>query len=650
MKKIILILSICFALSLCMGLISCGSGNSGSADNSASETSSESVKPSQSESSAGSESESGSDSSSELKPQEEVFEITSPKGVVYPYSLSIKAYLEAGVGANVNLYDRTRDYEEPVVIEWDCTLENVEGFKVELSTSEDFSDATIAETSAYQMKLNVYNLYKNAGYYLRVTAKIQGGSEKSVVSTFKTTESGARIMHVQGITNVRDLGGYVTESGKTTAQGIIYRGGALSKSTDTAYDTIALTENGKKVMSETMKIKTDFDLRSVGENLGLIESPIPNANLEYYNVGGYLSAFTSPAPFAAVFKALSDSSRYPVYMHCTGGADRTGTVAFLLNALVGVSETDLIHDYELTSFTVYGERNSQGTIYDFAKFLAQLKTYEGETLSEKTENYMLSIGLNETEIYNLKAIMFGEPLKIAIGAPSYYNITDETDFVLNLSEKCDVSSVKMGGEEVKFTVADNKITIAAADIPKSLAKGKVKLSLVINAVEYELSFEYDTEKKTYLLPFVDGKVTLAAGKVKAQGDLVVGYDGTIAEIHVDKITDDGAGGTYFMIGSYGVYLRGGGFRITEKHGDTYNSYHDLLAADGYRGVMNGGAKFGLSVKDNGDNTVTISVYVNGEFKGSQTINKVTDEIDSENATFSVEINAASVTEAIISIS
>ena len=246
--------------------------------------------------------------------------------------------------------------------------------------------------------------------------------------------------------------------------------------------------------------------------------------------------------------------------------------------------------------------------------------------------------------------MFGEPLKIAIGAPSYYNITDETDFVLNLSEKCDVSSVKMGGEEVKFTVADNKITIAAADIPKSLAKGKVKLSLVINAVEYELSFEYDTEKKTYLLPFVDGKVTLAAGKVKAQGDLVVGYDGTIAEIHVDKITDDGAGGTYFMIGSYGVYLRGGGFRITEKHGDTYNSYHDLLAADGYRGVMNGGAKFGLSVKDNGDNTVTISVYVNGEFKGSQTINKVTDEIDSENATFSVEINAASVTEAIISIS
>lgn len=642
MKKVILILCVCFVLSSCAGLLACGGGNSGGTANSAGETVSESVTPAQSESEKGSE----NDSSSE--PREEIFEITSPKGVVYSYSRSIKAYLEAGAGANVNLYDKTRDYDVPVVVEWDCTSENVEGFKVELSVNEDFSGATVIETSAYQMKLNVYNLYKNAEYYLRVTAKLQGGSERSAVSTFKTAENGPRIIRVQGITNARDLGGYVTESGKTTVQGMIYRGGALSKSTDTAYDAITLTEEGKKVMSETLKIKTDFDLRSVGENLGLTESPIPNAKLEYYNVGGYLSAFTSPAPFAAAFKALTDVSRYPVYMHCTGGADRTGTMAFLLNALVGVSETDLIHDYELTSFTVYGERNSQGTTYDFAKFLAKLKTYEGETLSEKTENYMLSIGLNETEIYNLKAIMFGEPLKIAIDAPAYYNVTDGNDFIVNLSEICNVSSIKMNGKEVDFIATGKKIVVAAADMPKSLAKGNVKLTLVINSAEYELSFEYDNEKKKYLLPFVNDKLTLDANNAKAQGDLVVGYGGAIVEIHVDKIADDGNGGTYFMIGSYGVYFRGGGFRITEKHGDSYNTYHDMLAADGYRGAVNGGAKFGLSVKDNGAGAVTISVYINGEFKGSKTINKITDEIDSENATFSVEINSALVTEAIIS--
>ena len=39
-----------------------------------------------------------------------------------------------------------------------------------------------------------------------------------------------------------------------------------------------------------------------------------------------------------------------VYFHCAGGADRTGTLAFLIEALLGVSESDLSKDYELTSF------------------------------------------------------------------------------------------------------------------------------------------------------------------------------------------------------------------------------------------------------------------------------------------------------------
>ena len=39
-----------------------------------------------------------------------------------------------------------------------------------------------------------------------------------------------------------------------------------------------------------------------------------------------------------------------VYFHCAEGADRTGTLAFLIEALLGVSESDLSKDYELTTF------------------------------------------------------------------------------------------------------------------------------------------------------------------------------------------------------------------------------------------------------------------------------------------------------------
>lgn len=40
--------------------------------------------------------------------------------------------------------------------------------------------------------------------------------------------------------------------------------------------------------------------------------------------------------------------------------------------------------------------------------LAAIKAYEGETLAEKVENYLLSAGVTATQIHNIKAIMLGK--------------------------------------------------------------------------------------------------------------------------------------------------------------------------------------------------------------------------------------------------
>ena len=81
-------------------------------------------------------------------------------------------------------------------------------------------------------------------------------------------------MKIDGIYNVRDLGGYVTESGERTLQGLFFRGGALSDDTSHAYNH-NLTANGAAYMRDVLGIKTDFDLRTQEENLGLTSSPIP---------------------------------------------------------------------------------------------------------------------------------------------------------------------------------------------------------------------------------------------------------------------------------------------------------------------------------------------------------------------------------------
>ena len=70
-----------------------------------------------------------------------------------------------------------------------------------------------------------------------------------------------------------------------------------------------------------------------------------------------------------------------------------------------MSETELIQDYEFTTFSIFGERNYHGVVYDFKPFVDRLKTYPGNTLSEKTENYLLSIGVTKEEIDDIRQIM-----------------------------------------------------------------------------------------------------------------------------------------------------------------------------------------------------------------------------------------------------
>lgn len=304
----------------------------------------------------------------------------------------------------------TDDGIKGYTVRWRNTYDGVSSCKVEYSESEDFADSVFEDVVVGDNECVLYNLKKATTYYLRVVIVADGEEKTSDPISFGVRDLGPREMKIDGIHNVRDLGGYVTPEGRTV-QGIIYRGGALSP--ESYYPNVGLTDAGKAYMKDTLKIKTDFDLRNAAQNNGLTTSPLTGATLEYYNADGYDTGIANKETYRKIFAALSDENRYPVYLHCTGGADRTGTVSFLLNALLGVSETDLVKDYEYTSFSIYGERNSKGgePAYRFAELVAAIKAYSGETLAEKTEKYLLSAGVTETQIYNIRAIMLGKDTK-----------------------------------------------------------------------------------------------------------------------------------------------------------------------------------------------------------------------------------------------
>jgi len=68
------------------------------------------------------------------------------------------------------------------------------------------------------------------------------------------------------------------------------------------------------------------------------------------------------------------------------GTDRTGMVAYCIEALLGVSETDIVRDYLYSNFGKIGGSRSISTIR--SRYPKLIKDYDGKTLQEKTYRFL----------------------------------------------------------------------------------------------------------------------------------------------------------------------------------------------------------------------------------------------------------------------
>ena len=113
-------------------------------------------------------------------------------------------------------------------------------------------------------------------------------------------------------------------------------------------------ENRRLWLSE-LGVKTDIDLRTDAECFGMGGSPLGPSVAWLHLPGLSYSPFVERPEgreaFARVFRELLDESNYPVVIHCISGQDRTGSVAFVLLALLGADEEELFRDWEATAFS-----------------------------------------------------------------------------------------------------------------------------------------------------------------------------------------------------------------------------------------------------------------------------------------------------------
>ena len=237
-------------------------------------------------------------------------------------------------------------------------------FPVVISENENFQDAITYKTEQTGL-MNVGVFIPNKTYYWKV---VGDNGEQSDRDQFHIADLPMRFLTVDGAANIRDVGGWETLDGKKVAYGKLYRGGMLNGHNGGP----KLTEDGIYTMSQRLGIRMELDLRSVSDSSGQNANYFnPELPYEMISLGQYdhiLSSGSAKSALKRIFELLADESNYPIYYHCNAGADRTGTLTFLINGLLGVSYEDLTRDFEVTSFSVCGKRwRGAGTGGDFAE-------------------------------------------------------------------------------------------------------------------------------------------------------------------------------------------------------------------------------------------------------------------------------------------
>ena len=224
---------------------------------------------------------------------------------------------------------------------------------LEISDDADFSSPSLVTVHTVRQAADGSGEYFTEGtnfmtghrYFWRVTS----GGTASEVRSFETYPDKIRPIEISGIYNVRDVGGRMTDSGRRIKQGLLYRGTQLEAMDG---DKSELNARGRLTILRDLGIKTERDLRNGDDDSDPV---VPELRVLRFTGGAYYEVFPEGKHRDALrdtFRVLLDESNYPIYMHCAAGADRTGTVAYYLESVLGVPEDDIMLCYKITGLSL----------------------------------------------------------------------------------------------------------------------------------------------------------------------------------------------------------------------------------------------------------------------------------------------------------
>lgn len=248
--------------------------------------------------------------------------------------------------------------------------------------------------------------------------RAQEGNEivASARGHFSTEDRAPRFLKVQGVKSFRDIGGRKGLGSRRVRQNLIFRSKGLNSNAivpDKEHPDRKrepgkcwLTSETKDLIVNRLGIRTDLDLRRDDETWGMDGSPVGD-RVRWIHVSAHaydgMPTKDGKAAFAQHFRVFLDKSNYPIDFHCIAGADRTGSLAYILGGLLGVAEDELWKDWETNVFIDANPDFRHRNRMDFlSKYFNSLP---GETLADKVEHYVLSCGFTKDDVRNFREIM-----------------------------------------------------------------------------------------------------------------------------------------------------------------------------------------------------------------------------------------------------
>ena len=312
-----------------------------------------------------------------------------------------------------------------------------------------------------------------------------------------------RMIHVpNSVHNFRDIGGWPCDGG-TVRYGMVYRGAQLSyysSGSNAVYSLINST--GIHYLRDICGIRCEIDMRTDAQVTGISSSPL-GEDVEYihypYSDASYTDIVNPTGSYAAQTKEMivkimeNMANGVPTYIHCQAGADRTGTICMVLEALLGVAGRDCDKDYELTTFYYQGSYYRPRTDSNWAALRNYFNGLPGDTLRDNAVSWCRLMGIQASLINRYrKAMINGSPESVGYANSVTYSLT-------NVTAGNTAATVENGGSYSTTLTASGGFVLGS-------------VTVTMGGIDITTS-AYDSSSGTVTIPEVTGDIVITASAI-----------------------------------------------------------------------------------------------------------------------------------------